>query len=172
ILFGYYSGPLFTQDEMQCLEHPALCSFRDKLYTMQDGSQASGKSIATPTLNHFARAEENAVKSATTVFDERLGSRAPKYGEGNYTNSTIRMIIEIAYSGVLAVRFESLVETRVFERRHKNEEHTVIPKKEDFAAAHLAETYRELTMDVDEMVKVDDFITKLERKNFQWGFSN
>ncbi|CAG8636759.1 35190_t:CDS:2, partial [Racocetra persica] len=266
-LFGYYGGSLFAQDEMQCLEHPALCSLRDKLCTMQDGSQAktrtiiSGKSIATPVLirgverrafvktdfneaegrpyglygNQFAIAKKSAVKLATTVFDERLNNRgkpyysniiameAPKYGNGCYTNSTIRKIIETAYSGFLAARFESLVETGVLDRRYKNDEHTVIPEKEDtivprvvintgnwgcgayggnisimaclqFAAAHLAgidkvvyhavdnnsrndvdiglETYRELIMGVDGMIKVDDFITKLARKNFQWGFSN
>ncbi|CAG8661408.1 17699_t:CDS:2 [Cetraspora pellucida] len=260
-------GPLFAQDEMQCLEHPALCSLRDKLYTIHDGSQAktrmitSEKSIATPVLirgverrafvktdcnetegrpsglygNHFARAEEKVIKLATTVFDKRLNIKgkpyysniiaieAPKYGEGCYTNSTIRMIIETAYSGFLAARFESLVETGVLERRHKNEDHTVIPEKEDavvpriiihtgnwgcgahggnislmaclqFVAAHLAgidkivyhtiddrslnevdlglETFRELVMDVDGVVKVDDFISKLERKKFHWGFSN
>ncbi|CAG8704264.1 11165_t:CDS:2, partial [Dentiscutata erythropus] len=267
-LFGYYGGSLFAQDEMQCLEHPALCSLRDKLDTMPNGSPtrtrtniSSGKSIATPVLirgverrafiktdcneaegrpyglygNQFATAKVDAVKLATTVFDKRLDDRgnpyysniiaieAPKYGRGNYTNSTIRMIIETAYSGFLAARFESLVETEVLERRHKNVEHTIIPEKENaivprviihtgnwgcgayggnisimaclqFAAAHLAgidkvvyhaiddksqkevnigfETYKELVMDVNGMIKVDDFITKVERKKFKWGFSN
>ncbi|CAG8645797.1 8573_t:CDS:2, partial [Cetraspora pellucida] len=162
-VFGYYGGSLFAQDEMQCLEHPVLCSLRDKLCTIQDGSQArtrmttSGKSFATPVLvrgverrafiktdrneaegrpyglygNQFAISNENTVKLATTVFDERLDSRgkpyysniiameAPKYGSGSYTNSTIRMILETAYSGFLAARFESLVETGVLERKYE-----------------------------------------------------
>ncbi|RIB08835.1 hypothetical protein C2G38_2251754 [Gigaspora rosea] len=267
-LFAYYGGSLFAQDEMQCLEHPALCSLHDKLETIPDGSPtrtrttiSSGKSIATPVLirgverqafiktdcnetegrpyglygNQFAIANVDAVKLATTVFDKRLDNKgnpyysniiaieAPKYGKGYYTNSTIRMVIETAYSGFLAARFESLVETNVLERKYKDSEHTIIPENDEiiapkviihtgnwgcgayggnisimaclqFAAAHLAgidkvvyhaiddksqsevniglEIYKELIMDVNGMIKIDDFITKVERKKFKWGFSN
>jgi len=43
--FAYYGGRLFAQDELQCLEHPALCSLRDLLVHLP----ASRGSLLDPT---------------------------------------------------------------------------------------------------------------------------
>jgi hypothetical protein len=95
--------------------------------------------------NKFAYASTNAIKLATTIYDERIDPRtgrpyysniiaieAPKYGRGSYTFGTIKSILATAYSGFLAAKFESLVEKGFLERNHKeNQEHTKINVKED-----------------------------------------
>ncbi|RIA83352.1 hypothetical protein C1645_880546 [Glomus cerebriforme] len=95
--------------------------------------------------NTFALASPNAIKLATTIYDERIDPRtgnpyysniiaieAPKYGRGNYKFDTIKRILATAYSGFLAAKFESLVEKGILERNHEeNQEHTKIIVKEE-----------------------------------------
>ncbi|CAG8571545.1 4289_t:CDS:2 [Paraglomus brasilianum] len=56
-VFGYYSGRLLAQDELQCLEHPALCSLRESLSstpftsaTLTTIHTTDGLTLATPIL--------------------------------------------------------------------------------------------------------------------------
>jgi len=96
--------------------------------------------------DNFAHASPNAVKLATTIFDERIDQRtgrpyysnilaieAPKYGRGSYTLSIIKSIMATAYSGFLAAKFESLVEKGILERNHEESQggHTKINIKEE-----------------------------------------
>ncbi|CAG8652449.1 11854_t:CDS:2 [Funneliformis mosseae] len=95
---------------------------------------------------HFSQASPNAIKLATTIFDERIDQRtgrpyysniiaieAPKYGRGSYTIENIKKILVAAYSGFLAAKFESLVENGILERIHEEDQggHTNIKLKDD-----------------------------------------
>ncbi|CAG8693292.1 6365_t:CDS:1, partial [Funneliformis caledonium] len=96
--------------------------------------------------HHFSQASPNAIKLATTIFDERIDQRtgrpyysniiaieAPKYGRGSYTIENIKKILVAAYSGFLAAKFESLVENGILERIHEEDQggHTNIKLKDD-----------------------------------------
>lgn len=94
-LFGYYSGGLFAQDEMQTVEHPALGALRQALDSRGMKALTEESSRPTPVLvmgverrcrvatnpdreafrpkglygNEFAPASEDAIRRATTRID-------------------------------------------------------------------------------------------------------
>lgn len=94
-LFGYYEGPLFAQDEMQVVEHPALGALREALVESRVKALTVERGEPTPVLvmgverrchvatdpsdeagrphglygNAFAMASEDAVRRATTRID-------------------------------------------------------------------------------------------------------
>ena len=96
MLFGFYGGGLFAQDEMQVAEHPALASLREALLgTKLPPRTMEGRDTPTPVLvmgverrcavdttpdaaagrpfglygNLFARASRDVVQRATRVLD-------------------------------------------------------------------------------------------------------
>jgi len=137
-LFVAYGSGLFAQDEMQVAEHPALGALKEALearafptVTVEDGQP-------TPVLvmgverrcrvatdrnpaegrpqglygNAFARADETAVRRATTRIDpptitNLIAMSAPPGGYGRYTIDEIERILVTAFTGIRAAIFES-----------------------------------------------------------------
>jgi hypothetical protein len=135
-LFGFYSGPLFAQDEMQVAEHPALASLREALRPLGHArTEEHGR--PTPVLiagverrcrvatdvdaaqgrpfglygNAFAAAATDAIARATTRLDPPTSSNiiaiaAPR-GQDRYTAAQIEHILTTAFSGFRAAAMES-----------------------------------------------------------------
>lgn len=139
-LFCAYAGSLFAQDEMQVAEHPALGSLGQAL-EKSGNAKTVEHDCATPVLivgvgrrcsistepnagegrpwglygNHFADADEEAVRKATKPISPPtksniLAMEAPPGGydqEGKYLDFEIQYILETAYTGFRAAVIES-----------------------------------------------------------------
>lgn len=126
-LFGFYGTPLFAQDEMQVLEHPALASIREALedmdvptLTVENGQptpvyiEGVERRVAIdvdpcPTRPHglygryFSLAPRTDVRAATERLTPTLSNilaiAAPCGGRGNYTKEEMQGILSTAYTG-------------------------------------------------------------------------
>ncbi len=136
VVFGFYAGGLFAQDEMQITEHPALASVRGALVAAGHGYTAEAG--PTPVLvagverrcavdtapglergsiqglygNRFAAADPEVVRAATLRLDPPTVSNivavaAPHPGSGRYSAADIRAVLVTAYSGYVAMVAES-----------------------------------------------------------------
>ena len=143
-LFCSYGGGLFAQDEMQVAEHPALASLREALLasdieplTVEDGKptpiliKGVERRCAVSTEpnssqqrpfglygNNFARANEEAIKLATTPLNpptltHLIAMEAPACGMGFYTQDEIEYILRTAFTGFSAAKIETKTDETV-----------------------------------------------------------
>lgn len=132
-LFGFHSGPLFAQDEIQVAEHPILASVRDLLIDEHIPARTEEHGRATPVLvagalrrlaidlgpqedaprglygNEFAWAPWEVVRAATTVLDPPTVSNiaamaAPVGRHGPYTRAQITHVLGTAITTFSAAR--------------------------------------------------------------------
>lgn len=123
-LFVAYGSRLLAQDELQCLEHPALGSLRIALgahaLTENDGPTpvlivGAERRCALDTDglygNRFAMASGDQIRSAITLLRPptrtNLIAIAAPVGSGEYTRSTLARIVATAYTGFAAAVHES-----------------------------------------------------------------
>jgi len=134
-LFVAYGSRLLAQDELQCVEHPALGSIREAL--QHEGLDAltedpfgptpvlvanverrctleTAASMARPLGlygNQFTRADPATIRSALTRHDpprrSNLIAIAAPVGSGRYTRAQIERVVVTAYTGFAAAVHES-----------------------------------------------------------------
>jgi len=134
-LFVAYGSRLLAQDELQCVEHPALGSIREAI--LHEGLDALTEDTQGPTPvlvanverrctletaasmarplglygNQFTRADAATVRSALTRHDpprrSNLIAIAAPVGGGRYTREQIERVIITAYTGFAAAARES-----------------------------------------------------------------
>ena len=136
-LFVAYGSPLFAQDEMQVAEHPALGALREALVA-RGLHPVTVENAPTPVTimgverrctvrtdpnpgegrphglygNAFARADESAVRRATTPIDpptvtNLICMAAPNPSRGSYTDEQVRYVLITASSAFTAAVLES-----------------------------------------------------------------
>src|SRR6185437_5472216 len=115
-LFFGYGSPLLAQDELQCLEHPALGPIRIALgdHALTEAGPPtpvlvvgaeSRCALATHDLygNRFAIASAEQIRSALTLLRSptltNLIAIAAPTGSGAYTRATLENIAVTAYTG-------------------------------------------------------------------------
>jgi hypothetical protein len=129
-LFAYYGTGLLAQDELQCLEHPALGPLRAALgaHACTFAAQASWP---TPVLvkrverrcalaglygNAFAAASTDEVRAALALVQPPTHSNiiaiAAPVGRGVYARHTLELIVSTAYTGFAAAVHEGADEIR------------------------------------------------------------
>lgn len=128
-LFVAYASSLLAQDELQCAEHPLLCSLRVALLDEGQRARTEEDGAPTPVLvtgverrvaldtnvlygNRFAAASPSIVREHTRVLSPPTRSNliaiaAPTGGPGPYWRRQIDHITTTAYSGFAAAAFES-----------------------------------------------------------------
>lgn len=141
-LFGYYAGPLLAQDELQCLEHPALGSVREALLAeglpamTRDGGRPTpvlvrgvprtchfdtGPSARAPSGlygNRFAAAPLDAVLLAARpvrppTTTHLVAMAALAGGAGPYTRLEVEDALQNAYTAFRAAAVETAGPTEV-----------------------------------------------------------
>jgi hypothetical protein len=141
-LFVAYGSRLLAQDELQCVEHPALGAIREALLAEQLPAATEEAGASTPVLvanverrcelatgadldagrvyglygNHFAAATTDVVRRAVRVIDPptrtNLIAIAAPVGSGVYFRAQIERILVTAYTGFAAAVGEGAVEIR------------------------------------------------------------
>lgn len=135
-LFVAYGSGLLAQDELQCVEHPALGSIREALdaenlaaWTEEDEvgptpilvanverrcTLDTAVSLARPFGlygNSFARADDKTIRGALVRHDpprpSNLIAIAAPVGSGRYTHAQLERIVVTAYTGFAAAVAES-----------------------------------------------------------------
>jgi len=134
-LFVAYGSGLLAQDELQCVEHPALGSIREALeaeslaaWTEEDLGPTpilvanverrctleTAASLARPLGlygNQFARADARTIRSALKLHQPPARSNliaiAAPVGSGRYTRAQLERVIVTAYTGFAAAAGES-----------------------------------------------------------------
>jgi hypothetical protein len=134
-LFVAYGSGLLAQDELQCVEHPALGSIREALehenlaaWTEEDLGPTpvlvanverrctleTAASLARPFGlygNQFARADASTIRGALVRHEppqrSNLIAIAAPVGSGRYTSAQISRVIVTAYTGFAAAVHES-----------------------------------------------------------------
>jgi len=134
-LFVAYGSGLLAQDELQCVEHPALGSIREALESEDLAAWTEEDLGPTPVLvanverrctletaaslarpfglygNQFARADAATIKSALIRHDpprrSNLIAIAAPVGSGRYTRAQIERVIVTAFTGFAAAVHES-----------------------------------------------------------------
>lgn len=124
-LFGFYGGPLFAQDEIQVMEHPALAALREALIAAGEAARTVESGRPTPVLvqgvprmcavdptgiygNAFSRASAERVLAAVSVLvpptiSNVIAMAAPR-GFGTYDAAAIEMILQTAYTAFSAAQ--------------------------------------------------------------------
>lgn len=136
-LFGFYSGSLFAQDELQVCEHPVLASVREALasnalaFTVRNGQgipvlirgverRCRFDLTERPDLglpyglygNAFSTATKTALEDLTHILNPPgqsniIAMAAPRYGEGQYSRNEIEYVLNTAYTGFRGAVLES-----------------------------------------------------------------
>ena len=128
LFFGYASS-LLAQDELQCAEHPALCSLREALLAEGLPARTEEDGAPTPVLvagverrcaldtrilygNRFAAASPSIVREGTRVLSPPtrtnvIAIAAPAGGRGRYSRRQIDQILTTAYTAFAAAALES-----------------------------------------------------------------
>jgi hypothetical protein len=128
-LFVAFASSLLAQDELQCAEHPALCSLRLALREEGQPARTEDEGAATPVLvtgverrveldcnvlygNRFAAASPSIVRAHMRVLTPPTRSNiiaiaAPTGGPGPYWRRQIDHIVVTAYTGFVAAAYES-----------------------------------------------------------------
>jgi hypothetical protein len=127
-LFVAYGSRLLAQDELQCAEHPALCSIREYLLHEKIPARTEENGAPTPVLvvgverrcaidcrilygNRFADASPSIVREGTHVLSPptrtNLIAIAAPVGSGPYYRHQIDRIMAAAYTGFAAAALES-----------------------------------------------------------------
>ncbi|MEO8552825.1 MAG: hypothetical protein ABI678_22760 [Kofleriaceae bacterium] len=135
-LFVAYGSGLLAQDELQCVEHPALGSIREALdaehlaaWTEEDGlgptpvlvgnverrcTLETAVSMARPLGlygNQFARADAATIRAALKLHQppsrSNLIAIAAPVGSGRYTRAQLERVVVTAYTGFAAAVNES-----------------------------------------------------------------
>lgn len=128
-LFVAFASSLLAQDELQCAEHPALCSLRIALLDEGQPARTEDEGAATPVLvtgverrvaldtsvlygNRFAAASPSIVRAHTRVLSpptrtNLIAIAAPTGGPGPYWRRQIDHILTTAYTGFAAAAYES-----------------------------------------------------------------
>ena len=139
VLFVAYGSRLLAQDELQCLEHPALGSIREALgdhaFTERDGvptpvlvanverrcALATARDLAAGRPyglygNRFAAAEPEQIRAALSLVrpptHTNLIAIAAPTGAGEYMRAQLESIVSTAYTGFAAAVHEGAVEVR------------------------------------------------------------
>jgi len=134
-LFFGYGTALLAQDELQCLEHPAIGSLREALHAVGHARTADREG-ATPVLvaglerrceldtlpapgrphglygNEFADAPAATVRAALRLVkpptrSNLIAMAAPAYGQGTYRRAQLDAIFATAYTGFAAAVVET-----------------------------------------------------------------
>lgn len=134
LVFGFYAGGLYAQDEMMCAEHPILGSVHEHLRSV--GHHLTVAEGPTPILvvgaerrvtvdtapapgrqqglygNHFAAASTATIRGATKRIvpptrSNVLAVAAPHPASGAYTAAQIRSVLHTAVTGYAAAVAES-----------------------------------------------------------------
>ncbi len=127
-LFYAYGSALLAQDELQCLEHPALGSIREAL---GGDAKTEDNNVATPVLvknverrcalvglygNAFAAASAGDVRAALSLVrpptHTNLIAIAAPVGSGVYSRRDLELILSTAYTGFAAAVNEGAIEVR------------------------------------------------------------
>ncbi|HEX4452855.1 MAG TPA: hypothetical protein VH143_18400 [Kofleriaceae bacterium] len=127
-LFYAYGSALLAQDELQCLEHPALGQLREALGEHANTEDDAG---ATPVLvkhverrcalaglygNAFATASADEIRAALSLVrpptHTNLIAIAAPVGSGVYSRRELELIASTAYTGFAAAVNEGAIEVR------------------------------------------------------------
>ncbi|HUQ04011.1 MAG TPA: hypothetical protein VM261_16045 [Kofleriaceae bacterium] len=127
-LFVAYGSSLLAQDELQCAEHPVLCSVREWMRTEKLPARTEEDGAATPVLiagverrcaldtrvlygNRFAAASPSTVREHTRVITPptrtNLIAIAAPVGSGRYAREQIERVVATAYTAFAAAVLES-----------------------------------------------------------------